>query len=267
MGASYSYSKIGTFESCPLAYDLQYVRKIKLLKDFDYDVIKGIIFHHYAEVYKGNSREAADKAFHEPEEVKPEFLQMITPVQHKAIQEAFASFNHFYDTFLKSRENFTMKEFRISSKTPKGHTFTGFLDLVVLQPKEYWIIDYKTPKGSKASFYSGQLYTYIHYIMEKYKIPVEEVRAGVFFPFATDVKSDDDRFKEIKVTGKKIEEQITKLDDTIALLESPDRSKEANMQWLCNYCQYKGVQELCPLSVIAGARPVKHYDEITKTLT
>lgn len=260
MSNKYSYSKLGAYQSCPLSYDLQYVRGIKIPKEYSYDIAKGIIFHKYAEVYRGDADKALAEAFSQPE-LKPEHILRITPEQRLSIQNAFNSYNRFYDFTLKTKEQYIEREFNITDTTPAGKPFTGFLDLLIREPGNYWVIDYKTSKSADTSLYSNQLYTYIHFISKKYNIGVKDIKAAIFFPFV-----DGEQLKPVRVAPKKVEEQITKLDNYITEIESPQRLVDAKLQWLCSYCSYQGIQELCPASVIAGARPVRHFNEATQTV-
>lgn len=261
MGDRYSYSKVGAYESCPLSYDLQYTRKIRISKEYSYDVTKGIIFHKYAEVYRGNSREAMSLAF-ATKEVPPKHIALITSEQHESIQRAFKAFDWFYDNHLSAKEKYASREYNITDATSKGKAFTGFLDLLVAEPGNYWVIDYKTAKNADASIYSSQLYTYVYFISKLHNVPVDQIHAAVFFPFAN-VPTNEDRFKKIRITPAKLAGQIDKLDALIEEIESPNKSVAPKLQWLCNYCSYRGIQELCPTSVVAGAKPVRHFNEST----
>jgi len=257
MSNYFSYSKVGTYQNCPLSYDLSYERKIKLPREFNYDVAKGNIFHTYAEVYNGDGRTSLARAFNEAPDLTKEQKDKLTFEQKQTIINACKEFDIFYESFLKSKpQEFVKKEYNIKTTFDIQmfkYTFTGYVDLAILNPDEPIILDYKTPKSANTELYKKQIYIYIYFVSSILKIPVEKFKGYVFFPFATDV-SGEKRLKSIKVSEDKVKAAISELFTSISEINSTNRSKEARINFLCNYCSYCGIEEYCPLSVIAGAK-------------
>lgn len=258
---AYSYSALSTYSSCPLKYDLSYVRKIWLEKVYSYEVVKGLIFHNYAEHYKStndfNHRATLDYAFSHTHDVSAEWVSRLSKDEIQGIIEACKDFKKWWDSFfytsLFGPDESVDAYFNIHRESQlKGNdpfSFTGVLDLYYENEKGLHIVDYKTPKNAQISKYRGQLELYAHFLQKRENKPVDSL--NVYFAFATDIK-DGNRLYNIPLT--KISATTEKYAEMVKEIESPCRKKDPELGWLCDYCSYKGLKELCQISTIAGAK-------------
>jgi RecB family exonuclease len=249
----YSYSALSTYEQCPLKYDLSYIRKIRLPKVYSYDLVKGLLFHKYAELYKvgekfSDHRYLLTEIFSPSDEVDASWLAKITHEEKQKIMTACKEFKEWWDSFIDSEKPKVLsREYTLTGSTP--FPFTGIIDLYYEKEDGLYIVDYKTSKNAEVKYYRNQLELYTHYLKENLKKEVKGV--SVYFAFAEDVK--DSRLVPVKKI--KPEETALHYSELIKEMTGPDRKKEANLNRLCDYCQYRGNTNYCPVSVIAGAKP------------
>ena len=263
----YSYSKISSYKRCSLLYDLSYVRKVRVPKEENYDTTKGKVFHKYAEVYRGDFRLALQQAFTpSPPDVTKEFLDSIEQEKKQEIVEACKTFNIFYDSFLKDKTIASELQLQYTD-VENNLRITGYVDtLISLSDGSFIVLDYKTPKSINLSLYKDQIKLYIYLLHKTKDIPLSKFSGRLFFPFAT-VKSEDERFQSVSVTETKVLQTYKDFVASIKEIESPDRKVEPELGFMCKYCDYQGYNDLCPVSVIAGARPIKYFDLSKKPTT
>lgn len=255
----YSYSKLSSYDSCPLQYDLQYRRLVKLPKVFSFEVFKGLVFHKYAEVYAGDRRAALDIALTPSGDLfTPEFLNQTTTEQKQQAME----YTRLYDQLWETRLSGLASEHEIKlfehepyrNDSARTFAFTGYIDNLINADNSYTIIDYKTAKSANASRYKTQLILYAYFLSKSRNIPLSKIKAALFFPCAEDVSSFEERWKPISITEKAVEKELTWMHDVIEKIEKEPFCTDANLHFLCKWCSFAGDEQLCPTSVIAGLR-------------
>lgn len=263
MAKSHSYSALSTYESCSLKYDLSYVKNIWLPKIYSYELVKGLIFHKYAELYKttkefADHRYLIDYVFTHADDVPLEWQKKLTKDETQLIINACKEFKSWWDTKFASSlfapdepvdEFFKIhRESKLYGSDP--FSFNGILDLYYEDTEGLHIIDYKTPKNAKTDKYKAQLELYAHFLQKRENKPVKSL--DIYFAFAEDVKNGN-RLLPVPLT--RISKTVEKYSEVVSTITGPDRKAEATLNWLCDYCPYRGLQEYCPVSVIAGAKP------------
>jgi len=258
--ATYSASRVGTFESCHLKYDLSYKRGY-YSEELIQNVLtrKGNAFHEFAEHYEPTwSPDYIEQRRIEVEAkyTLPEEFSLVTPVKR---------FIKFYDEIMAPvgiAGGKVQKEIEFKFELD-GNNFTGRLDVLLEKPDgTFHIIDYKTGKSTNTSYYVDQMMLYAWALHKQFNIPAEElvsrVRVNVYFAIADQEKEDPLKvFKEIKFTDKVLEDTRTHYKDLIATIERNDWKVEANLNRMCEFCGFIGQKKFCPLSVSAGLIPTR----------
>lgn len=246
----YSYSKISCYNTCPLQYYLQYVQKVKLPKIYSYDVMKGQIFHYYAEIYKGDRREALADAFTAHEDVSQEFIDKLTKDEKQLITDKCRLYDELWKNKFKN-EN-VQHEFKL--QIDEKYVFTGYIDVLLAHSDgTYTILDFKTAKTINASLYADQIRTYAYFLNKQKGIPINKIKGAVFFPFAS-TSFPGENWQDVTVTEANVKKTITKFEETIEKIETGEINKEPVLNFLCQWCSFKGRTEYCPISVIAGLK-------------
>lgn len=260
MGAKYSASRVGTFESCTLQYDLRYNRGY-YAEDTQQNVLtrKGNAFHEFAELYRPEWDDA------KVDEVRKELEARFTLPDEFSLVNPCARYIRWYNEVLKPEIDLgaqLKREIQFDFELD-GNSFTGKLDILLLIPKDNiaWIIDHKTGKSTTTTYYKTQLLLYAWALHKQYNIPAEEmlkrIRASIFFPFAdpdeTDVKKV---FKGIRFTAKHLQEVRDHFKNLIKQIES-DWEPVANINRMCDYCPFAGRAEYCALTAKSGVLPTR----------
>lgn len=258
--ATYSSSRVGTFESCKLKYDLQY-KKGYYAEDTVQNVLtrKGNAFHLFAEHYEPSwspdyiqqRRLDLEKQFSLPEEFSLEI-----PVKRfiKFYDEVFAPVELAGGKYNKEIEfKFDLDD----------NNFTGRLDVLLQYPDgTFHIIDYKTGKSSNTSYYVDQMMLYVWALHRQYNIPEEElvnkVRVNIYFALADQDKEDPLKvFKEIKFTKDILDKTRKHIGEQIQMIESNTWNPEANLSRMCEFCPFCGFKSYCELSAASGLVPTR----------
>lgn len=259
MGAKYSASRVGTFESCTLKYDLQYNRGY-YAEDTQQNVLtrKGNAFHEFAELYQPEWDEEKIKA------VRTELEERFTLPEEFSLVQPVARYIEWYTTVIKPElvngailKREIQFDFELDEKR-----FTGKLDLLLLLPDgTFWIMDHKTGKSTNTSYYKTQLLLYAWALHKQYGVPAEkmlkQIRISIFFPFADADEPDIKKvFKGIRFTNKHLQEVREHFKNTIERIES-DWEPEANISRMCDFCPFAGRKEYCALTAQAGIHPTR----------
>ena len=256
----FAYTKIKCYDNCPLQYDLNYIKNIWLKTETDDDVTFGFSFHDYCEAYikaKGENEEALFNSiklkyktlFSKPigEQLKPRFLKG-RDVFHK-----------FYNDVIKN-ETDCKSEASIEYKMDDNTLLTGKLDIIIKKEDgTIHIIDIKSGKVSNKKLYASQLVFYAGLYAMINKIPYDKITISLFFPLDKDNEEDNPSWQSmmhnIDFSHKEVHEFFLKAWNTITEIRSPNRKKDANVQFLCKYCSYEGYSQYCPKT--AGKTPKK----------
>ena len=258
--ATYSSSRVGTFESCKLKYSLQYKRGY-YAEDTVQNVLtrKGNAFHQFAEHYDPSwspdyieqRRLEVEKQFTLPEE-----FNLTVPIQR---------FIKFYDEIMAPvgfAGGKVSKEIEFKFELD-GSNFTGKLDVLLERADgTFHIIDYKTGKSTNTSYYVDQMMLYTWALSKQYGIPEDElvnrVQVNVYFALADQDKEDPLKvFKQIKFTKQTLDDTRDHFKNLIVQIEKPGWEPEANLNRMCEFCPFCGFKQFCPLSAASGLVPIR----------
>lgn len=260
MGSKYSASRVSTFNSCTLQYDLRYNRGY-YAEDTQQNVLtrKGNAFHEFAEIYEPEWDEK------KIEEVRIELEKRFTLPDEFSLVSPIARYIEWYKTVLQPEiDNGAQlkKEIQFDFELD-GNRFTGKLDILLLIPEGNiaWIIDHKTGRSMNTKYYKKQLLLYAWALHKQYGIPEEEmlkrIRCSVFFPFASPEEEDVKKvFKGIRFTSKHLQEVKEHFTSSIATIES-DWTPEGNLNRMCDFCPFAGREQYCGLTARAGVLPTR----------
>ena len=216
--APYSFSKLSTYQQCPLRFKFKYIDKIPEGKFDDSALVKGSNVHsileNYSEVQQQNS--IVEKF------LKCDIAQKYLPAilgTSKSVKE----FNIGLDTKLNP-----------SKYSDKSTIFRGKVDLMTVIDKTLNIIDYKTGKYKEEKYQSyDQLMFYaIYYFIRYHKI--DKIRISYVYLEAQ-------LENEMILERKYLSSYIDRLIKTINSVET-DTQFIKNKSILCNWCPY---QETC----------------------
>lgn len=259
MGARYSASRVGTFESCTLKYDLQYNRGY-YAEDTQQNVLtrKGNAFHEFAELY----REDWDAA--KVVEVREELETRFTLPEEFSLVQPVSRYIEWYNTVLTPEmdKGATLEREIQFDFILDGNQFTGKLDILMVYPDgTFWIMDHKTGKSTNTSYYKTQLLLYAWALHRQYGVPAEEmlerIRVSIFFPFANADEPDIKKvFKGIRFTAKHLQDVREHFRETIERIQG-DWEPEANISRMCDFCAFAGRKEYCELTARAGVHPTR----------
>lgn len=259
---TYSASRLNTFESCKLKYDLNY-NKGYYAEESQQSILtrKGSAFHQFAETYDPTWTQdqllASKVAIEQKYGLPPEF----------ALDAPISRFLEFHADVLQTairRGAKVSKEIELKFSLG-SYSFTGKLDVLIEYPDgTYHIIDYKTGKNSSSTkYYMGQMMLYVFGVHQLYTVPKDSIDTNIavnlFFPLAdADADSYKKSFKKIKFTKDDLQKELDKYESAIKLIESASwNTEEANLSKLCEFCPFIGRITYCPLSAKAGLLPTR----------
>lgn len=258
--ATYSHSRVSTFESCKLKYSLQY-KKGYYAEDSVQSVItrKGSAFHLFAEHYDPSwSLETI-------EQKRLEIEKQFTLPEEFSLKTAIQRFICFYNQIfvpVEADQGKLNKEIEFKFELDSNN-FTGKLD-VLLSKKDgsFYIIDYKTSKNANTTYYVDQMMLYAWALHKQYKIPEEDIinkiQIGIYFALAEPDKEDPLKvFKQIKYTKQTLDEARDRIKESIIQIESNTWQPEANLGRMCEFCPFIGQKNFCSISVLAGSVPTR----------
>jgi putative RecB family exonuclease len=247
--ATYSYSRLTTFEQCPLKFKFRYIDRIipKIEKSFEAHL--GKVVHSslewlYTQV-KENKIPGIDELISEyinnwQEEYSPEMINntSLTPEDYlnKGIQflTTYYTQNHPFDD-----NTIEVEKEIIVELDGKEHKILGFIDRLAynIQTGEYEIHDYKTannPPSKEKLEKDRQLALYSLAIKSIYGQEKEVKMVWHFLAYNTRVS--------IKKTNQELD-QLKK--ETLELINKIESTKEFSpcKSPLCNWCEYKPI---CP---------------------
>jgi hypothetical protein len=256
----YSASRVGSFESCTLKYDLSY-RRGYYAEESQQSVVtrKGNAFHAFTENYdpKWTDEEAM--------KYRDELMIKWKLPEEYSLERPVARWLTFYKTFLAPLIEQGVKLNReIQFDFDLGpNRFTGKLDVLLEYPDgSFHIIDYKTGKSTNTSYYSDQMLLYTWAIHKQFGVPEDElatrVKINIFFGFADPDQLDPMKiFKAIRFTKPLLDANKQHYTDLITKLESKDWVPEPTMSKMCEFCYFCGFKTLCPATARAGLHPVR----------
>ncbi len=259
MKATYSPSRLESFNSCSLKYFLTY--KESLYADDTHQNVgtrKGNAFHKFAELYRPTWTE---------EQIKKEIKaaeQLYKIPEELSIEKAARRFIQFYELVIAPviAQGGKFHQEVSFNFIIDDHKFTGRLDVLLEQADgTYYIIDYKTGKSAQTSYYVGQMMAYAWAIHKQYNVPLEEipkkVKIGLFFPMADDTNENPLKvFKKVTLNEEALNKAKIHMLETILAIEG-QWTPIATITKLCEYCPFAGLKQYCKASVEAGHLPMR----------
>jgi hypothetical protein len=278
--ATYSASRIGSFESCKLKYHLTYKEGYYVEDTITaLNTRKGNAFHQFAEEcgyplsFKDKFPNITDGTIEYWDEAKIERFQK--HLEHKfslpeefKMKAAVEVFYEFMETYVFPSLNngwILHREIRLDFDA-NSHKFMGKLDLMLENKDtgEYYIIDYKTSKNANLSYHSDQFLLYAWGISQTYNVPVTDdlpskIKIAAFFPFAilNGNATSASGFKQLKYNVGDLLKNVEYFSGVVEEIESGKWKPEPSLNFLCSYCGFKGNPEFCKLSYDSGLNPTR----------
>ena len=244
----YSYSKLSTFEQCPLRYKYKYIDKLKPNIPGTIESHLGSVVHKTLEwIYKNKTPPTINEIVHYyienwEKNYKKEFIIVKKEFNAKDyfnkglefLLNYYKKYFPFKDGTIRCEEKVTIE---IEGK--KKYKIIGFIDRLVYNTKtgEYEIHDYKTanliPSKEKIKK-NKQLALYSIAIKEKFGKEKDVVLIWHYLSYNLEVKE-----KKTNEDLKKLKKEVV---DLIEKIESTKEFKPKKSS-LCRWCEYK---DICP---------------------
>ncbi len=247
--ATYSHSRISTFEQCPYKYKLQYIDKAEPEIETTIEAFMGDIVHQTLyELYKRKkfqqkiSKELIVKFYQDlwekeySEDIKV-VKKELTANNYKKMGEKFLG--DYYDKY-EPFEQLTIIGLETQDRMtlPNGSSWHVRIDKFACDDKgNYYVMDYKTNawmKTQEEADEDRQLAMYSVWVKDKFKDAKSVKLVWHMLAFNKEV------------TSERTPAQLKKLqDEVIAVIKKIESAKEypTNVTKLCDYC---GFQYLCP---------------------
>lgn len=265
----FSASRFSAFKGCKQKYKLVYKDQLVVIGKASDVIEKGLAFHSIAEEMSSNKTEEDlfDIAVGIIDE--REFDKEKYPVI-KTIPRLV----YWWDTFVKPLEDegYVVKKECWYNDTFAGVPVTGAVDCLIINEKEKKakIIDYKTSSTADASSYKNQLIFYAYLVGKQLGLEINEIAENIstyiFFPL---VKLDKDvstekmkentlkNCKRVLFTTEDIESVLSEFEfiveeDARFDWTKVDPVKDAKITHMCNFCQFLGHPDYCPITYKQG---------------
>lgn len=257
MSISWSVSRIKSYQSCKLQYDLNYNQGVKTNLESG-DAIKGTAFHAIAEHYKDHLDYSFDDWW--------KFLQSYTHygkglslrlISKDELNTAFENLKVFWKEFvIDGSFESVIPEQKIEFTLDKN-SFQGIVDLTLIKNGRYSVLDYKTTKsGGAGSEHALQLSTYVEAVRQKYepKTPMKEfiskIDVYVYYPYTKFKNSTLENLKVVKLNFSDADQSVDTLLDAVDAIQT-EKTWTATVGFHCTYCGFAGTN-FCPASQVKG---------------
>jgi len=248
--ATYSHSKVSTFENCPFQYKLHYIDKIETEVPTTIEAFMGDLVHQTLEkLYK-------DKRFKKRVEKKilikfykdlweKEYSKDILVVKEELTAENYKKMGiKFIEDYYNSHKKDDMTIIGLETQDrltlPDGNSWHVRMDKLGCRGDVYFVCDYKTNsrmKEQEEADSDRQLAMYSIWVKDKFKDAKKVVLKWHMLAFDKEVTSE--RSPE---QLKKLQEEIMNIIKQIQKAEKEDNFPRKQSP-LCDYCLYK---EHCP---------------------
>jgi len=248
--ATYSHSKVSTFENCPFQYKLHYIDKIETEVPTTIEAFMGDLVHQTLEkLYK-------DKKFKKRVEKKilikfykdlweKEYSKDILVVKEELTAENYRKMGiKFIEDYYNSHKKDDMTIIGLETQDrltlPDGNSWHVRMDKLGCRGDIYFVCDYKTNsrmKDQEEADSDRQLAMYSIWVKDKFKDAKKVVLKWHMLAFDKEVTSE--RSPE---QLKKLQEEIMNIIKQIQKAEKEDNFPRKQSP-LCDYCLYK---EHCP---------------------
>ena len=247
--ATYSHSRISTFENCPYKYKLQYIDKAEPEIENTIEAFMGGIVHQTLEdLYKRKkfkqrvSKESLIKFYRDTWE--KEYSEDIKVVKENLSADNYRKMgekflNDYYETY-KPFEQLTILGLETQDRMtlPDGSQWHVRIDKFACDDKgNYYVMDYKTNarmKDQEEADEDRQLAMYSFWVKDKFKDAKSVKLVWHMLAFNKEVVSE------------RTPQQLEKLqEEVISIIKKIESAKEfpTNVTKLCDYCGFK---YMCP---------------------
>lgn len=257
----YSYSRIDTYEQCPLRYKFHYIDKLEPIYIGEYNdpLICGSVLHKCLE----SGWEAGYKEYCEH--------------FHVLNNEAINALIKIQDAYKKALPMTPTGRSEIQISTDN---FIGFVDLLApLGGNEWEIYDFKYMKNNRnaknGKIDSPQLHLYKYYLekmMEEYAMPITVSKLKYMFIYKTDIKPWDEQEEILESYRLRLEESLCKQKIEIKEIGfNPDKIRNwknvrnatreqsieytPNLGWWCLFCHYQMLCDVYRAKLLASPNP------------
>ena len=250
--ATYSHSRVSTFEQCPFKYKLQYIDKIEVEQEQTIEAFMGELVHRTLEkLYtdkkfkKRISKESLIKFYRDlwEKEYSKDILipredEGLKADNYKKMGEQFIS--DYYYSYKDDDMTIIGLETQDRMTLPDGNSWHVRIDKLGCKENTYFVCDYKTNakmKNQEEADSDRQLAMYSIWVKDKFKDAKKVILKWHMLAFNKEV------------TSERTEEQIKKLQQEVmqAIKDMQKAEKEdnfpRNQSNLCSWCVYK---EHCP---------------------
>lgn len=246
---NYSYSKLETFDKCPLKYKYKYIDKIKIVRRF-IEAFLGKLVHDtlewvYKEAQKGKIPTLDEVMQHYSKNWEEKYSDKILIVkQHLTIKDYFNMGIKFLVDYYMKHQPFkdntiaTEKYIRIKLGEMEEHKIVGYIDRLVhnTENDEFEVHDYKTSSSIPEKKYiekDRQLPLYSIAVKNEFgKKPVHLIWHYLAFNKSIKIQKTDDELEKLQ---NDILFQIKNIENTNFFPAKPSR--------LCEWCEFKSI---CP---------------------
>jgi hypothetical protein len=246
--ASYSHSKLNSFEKCPYQYKLKYIDKVKVDVPTTIELFLGDMVHRtLQELYKNlkfqKKISKANVLKNFKEDWEHYYLDDILIVKkgltsenykkmgEKFISDYFDTYNPFDDMTIISLET----EDKIT--LPDGNKWHIKIDKLGYKGDTYFVCDYKTNSNmmlQEEADSDRQLAMYSIWVKDKFKDAKKVILKWHMLAFNKEITSERTE-EELKKLQKEVTEKIKEIEKA--------KKFPTNITALCDYCIYRSI---CP---------------------
>lgn len=246
--ATYSHSRLSTFEQCRYKYKLQYIDKVEAEAPTTVEAFMGDLVHrtleklyHDLKFQKLNSLKDLIKFYNDT--WKKEWTKEIIIVKKDYSEDNYRKMGEKYITDYYNQyapfEDMTILGLETQDKLhlPDGSHYHIRIDKLGCKGNIYYVCDYKTNswmKDQEEADSDRQLAMYSIWVKDRFKDAKKVILKWHMLAFNKEV------------TSERTEKQLAKLqDETIDVIKEIEKCKEypTTVTSLCDYCVYKSI---CP---------------------
>jgi len=266
--ATYSHSRISTFEQCPFKYKLQYVDKIEVETLQTIEAFMGSLVHQTLEkMYKDRkfkkkvSKAILLKFFRDlwKKEYSKDILVVkegLTSENYRKMGEKYIS--DYYVSHKKDDMTILGLETQDRITLPDGNFWHIRMDKLGCKGTTYFVCDYKTNSWMKTQEDADsdrQLAMYSIWVKDKFKDAKKVILKWHMLAFDKEVTSErtDEQLKKLQL---EVMQTIKQIENAIKENNFP-----RNQTGLCDYCSYR---EYCPSFIHKVKLEKKTFEQFKK---
>ncbi len=268
--ATYSHSKVSTFENCPYQYKLKYIDRVEVDMQTTIEAFMGDIVHRTLEkLYKDKKfRKLVSKAtllkFYKDtweKEYSDDILIVKKELKADNYKKMGMKFVEDYYNRMKPFDQLTILGLETQDRMtlPNGDQWHVRIDKLACDSEgNYFVCDYKTNsrmKDQEEADLDRQLALYSVWVKDKFT-DVKSVKL-VWHMLAFDKDAVSERSEE---QLEKLQENVVDLINQIKKAEE-EKNFPTNITGLCNYCVYKSMCPSFKHQVEIEEKPIKEFKD------